>query len=70
MPKLINEFNNFFGKGENGEVDDAINWEIEVWNNFQKSLRNQSKKVKEDNLEKNTEFEYFDPENLECSESV
>lgn len=56
MPKLINEFNNFFGKDENGKVDDAIKWEIDVWRQFQDSLKVQSKKVKEDN-KKNIEFE-------------
>jgi len=64
MPQLMSAFANFFSAGG------APAWEQEVWNTFQSDLRSQSKKVQQDDAEREMEFKYFDPAHFECSVSV
>ena len=64
MPSLMSTFANFFGVGG------APSWEIDVWQQFQDDLAEQSKKVNEDDKSRPVEFKFFDPANFECSVSV
>jgi len=64
MPKLMSKFANFFGVGG------APKWEIDVWQQFQDSIKAQSKKVQEEDAKRSVEFKYFDPSQFECSVSV
>ncbi len=64
MPSLMSKFANFFGAGG------APSWEIDVWQQFQDDLAEQSKKVNEDDKMRQVEFKFFDPAHFECSVSV
>eukprot|EP00980_Cylindrotheca_fusiformis_P011991 scaffold2836_cov99-Cylindrotheca_fusiformis.AAC.6 len=59
MPALMADFPNFFGEGG------APAWEREVWNTFQADLISQSKKVRNDDADREMEFKYFDPARFE-----
>lgn len=64
MPSLVAQFQNFFGAGG------APLWEREVWSTFQADLTSQSRKVRQDDNEREIEFKFFDPARFECSVSV
>jgi hypothetical protein len=64
MPRLMAPFENFFGAGG------APLWERDAWSSLQADLKSQSKKVRQDDKEREVEFKYFDPARFECSVSV
>lgn len=64
MPKLMQDFNNFFGAGG------APSWERDVWKTFKSKIEIQSDNVKQANANRDTEFNAFDPDEFECSISV
>jgi hypothetical protein len=64
MPMLVGNFENFFGKAG------APAWEIDVWANFQRAIQEQSKKVREADEKRTTEYKSMDPARFECAVSV
>jgi hypothetical protein len=64
-PKLLAEYPNYIGVGENVPA-----WERNVWSKFVGEMELQAKKVQGNDRKRDFEFKYCDPSLFECSVSV